>query len=257
MGNKFKTWKGIDRFKVDRRKVPKLTEDDVQDSSADPCIVMSSTPMGTPRPPVERVEVTSIEFIQNVKSLTYLAVSKLGCYNLTAAHATKSSKAALERLIHYSSEIRTWDNVRLNLHMYQIVLVEDVLGYSRDFESRHTLWIPDDFTLVELKEFLTKQCIKDPSLHAIHDLRQYFNPFVHPFMGDMLGRVYKSDDLRWRTQEPLELLRIRNKNFQKDLISQKTHGVYGYIPEFTPTAEDKLVDPVYKDFGTLKPLQSE
>jgi len=255
MGSKFKTWKGIDRFKVDRRKVPRLTEDDVAEISADPTAVMSSTPLGTPRPPVERVEVTSVEFIQNVKSLTYLAVSKLGCYNLTTAHVTKSSKAALERMIHYSEEIRMCStNVEKNLHMYQIVVVEDVLGYSRDFESRHTLWIPDDFTLFELKEFLSKQCIKDPSLHAIHDLRQYFNPFVHPFQGDMLGRVYKSNDLRWRTQQPLELLQIRNKDFQKDLVSQKTHGVYGHFPEYTPTEEDKLVEPVYKEYGNLKPI---
>ena len=37
--------------------------------------------------------------------------------------------------------------------------MEDILRYSRDMGSRNTLWIPDDFEVDALIEFLKENCI--------------------------------------------------------------------------------------------------
>lgn len=210
MGKKLKSWKKqVDRFRYHRRKVPRQLPDDYDNTSYDPTITLSATPEGPPRKRVDRVEITSIEFFQNVKSLQYLATGKLGCYNLTVGSVNKSSKAALERLISFADEIKTSTN---NLHMYQIIIVDNVLRFSRDLQSRHTLWIPDDFTVKELKEFLQVQCIDDPSLHAIKDLREYFNPFVHPTVGNPAGRIISSHKRRGQRTLPIELLKIQERD---------------------------------------------
>jgi len=214
MGKKLKSWKKqVDRFRYHRRKVPRQLAEDYHVTSQDPTVTLSKTPEGPPKRVIDRVEVTSIEFIQNVKSLTYLAMGKLGCYNLSVARVNKSSKAALERLIAYSDEIRSSQK---NLHLYQIIIVENVLRYSRDLQSRHTLWIPDDFTFGELKEFLDKQCVDDPSLHPIKDLKEYFNPFVHPTVGNPAGRILSSNKSRGRKMLPIELIRIQEGEGSRD-----------------------------------------
>eukprot|EP00494_Astrolonche_serrata_P025907 UN26168 len=115
MGQKDKSWKStIDRFKYNRRKIPRIHPDDVREMAQHPITTMSDTPLGLPQPPVERVEVTSVEFAQNVKSLTYLAISRLGCYNMATTHITRSSKAALERLVAHADEIsNATENIKI------------------------------------------------------------------------------------------------------------------------------------------------
>merc|ERR1712187_765594 len=102
-----------------------------------------------------------------------------------------------------------------NLHMYQIVIVDNVLRYSRDLQSRHTLWIPDDFLVEELKEFLEKTCIDDPS--------------VHPTVGNPAGRIISSHKTRSLRMEPIELLRLRER--EPDLEQRSYKEKY---PKFGP-----------------------
>jgi len=222
MGKKDKRWKGIDRFRYHRRKVPRLTAHDVITRSADPNVTLSETPEGRPIEKIPRIQMTSTEYIQNVKSLTYLAQQRLGCYNLTVSRVTVQHKDALERLCHHAEEIRqSSENARNNLQLYQIIVVDNILRYSRDFQSRHTLWIPDDFLLPDLQAFLEKQCISDPSLHAIKDLRQFYNPFLHPMIGDCEGRIVNNDKQRWQRQKPVELLKQRERKPDETLHQSK------------------------------------
>ena len=63
------------------------------------------------------------------------------------------------------------------LHLYQLVVVDDLLGYSRDIGSRNTLWIPSDFTVKELVAFLQRECVNDPKLCEIRRIDNFLNPF--------------------------------------------------------------------------------
>ena len=53
---------------------------------------LSPTFWGPPRYPVPRVEETSVEFHQNINSLTKIVKKKLGCLNIAVSHYTHSSK---------------------------------------------------------------------------------------------------------------------------------------------------------------------
>ena len=63
------------------------------------------------------------------------------------------------------------------LYLYQLIIVDDILGYSRDMGSRNTLWIPNDFTVKELIKYLKEECISDPKLAEIRRVDSYLNPF--------------------------------------------------------------------------------
>merc|ERR1719464_2100114 len=113
------------------------------------------------------------------------------------------------------------------LYLYQIVIVEDILGYSRDIGSRNTLWIPSDFTVKELMAYLSSECINDPKLAEIRRLDAYLNPFqpnnwtsidrLHELDGSIVPRNTSQSNLsrvhwsEYREVEPVELLKVREK----------------------------------------------
>ena len=135
-------------------------------------------------------------------------------------------KAAMERLDKYALEI---SQSSAYLHLYQLVIVDDILGYSRDIGSRNTLWIPNDFTVKELIQYLKDECINDPKLCEIRRIDSYLNPF-QPNNWRSIDNLSELDgsisyDLRntsqsrripvpyneYREVEPIELLKIREK----------------------------------------------
>ena len=125
---------------------------------------LSGSPWGPPRYPIPRVQETSVEFAQNVNSLSRLVQSKLQCLGVSVSHYSHASKAAIERMDAYWSAIAQSTPY---LHLYQLIVVEDILGYSRDIGSRNTLWIPSDFTVKELIAYLSSECINDPKLAEV------------------------------------------------------------------------------------------
>merc|ERR1719203_1143300 len=112
---------------------------------------LTAYPWGPPRYPIPRVEQTSVEFAQNINSLADIVQAKIECLGIAVSSYNHASKAAMERLLNYASEIA---KSSAYLHLYQLVIVDDILGYSRDIGSRNTLWIPNDFTVKELIKYL-------------------------------------------------------------------------------------------------------
>jgi len=167
---------------------------------------------GPPRKPIPRVEKTSVEFHQNLRSLCNIVQGKLGLYNLGISHFDDHSKSALKRLEDHAGKITTEVP---NLHLYQIVIVEDILRYSRDMGSRHTLWIPDDFEVDALIEFLKENCLPDPTLHAIRHIGEFYNPFQN-YSPDRKNSINKrsfpreANEEMWRVKEPIDLLKLRD-----------------------------------------------
>ena len=106
--------------------------------------------------------------------------------------------------------------------------MDDILGYSRDMGSRNTLWIPSDFTIKELLNYLYDECISDPKLVEIRRIDTYMNPF-QPQNWDQIDNLeyYENELIRkknnsytrqypipyneYRRVEPIELLKIREK----------------------------------------------
>ena len=116
------------------------------------------------------------------------------------------------------------------LHLYQLIVVDDLLGYSRDIGSRNTLWIPSDFTVKELISFLKTECLNDPKLSEIRRIDAFLNPFqpnnwrsvdrlshldgsvVEDRSGSMsTSRRFPVPLNEYREVEPIELLKIREK----------------------------------------------
>lgn len=116
------------------------------------------------------------------------------------------------------------------LHLYQLIIVDDILGYSRDIGSRNTLWIPNDFTVKELINYLKDECINDPKLCEIRRIDSYLNPFQPnnwrsiDNLSNLDGTLNYNDlrntsqsrripvpDNEYREVEPIELLKIREK----------------------------------------------
>jgi len=167
---------------------------------------------GPPRKPIPRVEKTSVEFHQNLRSLCNIVQGKLGLYNLGISHFDDHSKSALKRLEDHAEMIT--EEVP-NLHLYQIVIVEDILRYSRDMGSRHTLWIPDDFEVDALIEFLKENCLPDPTLHAIRHIGEFYNPFQN-YSPERRNSINKrsfprtANEEMWRVKDPIDLLKLRD-----------------------------------------------
>ena len=130
----------------------------------------------------------------------------------------------MERLDTYSPHIAQSSPY---LHLYQLIIVEDILGYSRDIGSRNTLWIPSDFTVKELIKYLQTECINDPKLCEIRRIDCYLNPFqannwnsIH-HLSELDGSIdYRNESQsrriptpfnEYREVEPIELLKIREK----------------------------------------------
>eukprot|EP01083_Nonionella_stella_P224200 798283_1 len=105
---------------------------------------LTASPWGPPRYPIPRVRETSVEFIQNLNSFSEMVGAKLQCLGITVSSYNHASKAAMERMNNYAIEISLSTPY---LYLYLIIIVYDILGYSRDIGSRHTLWIPNDFTI--------------------------------------------------------------------------------------------------------------
>jgi len=167
---------------------------------------------GPPRKPIPRVEKTSVEFHQNLRSLCNIVQGKLGLYNLGISHFDDHSKSALKRLEDHAERITSKVP---NLYLYQIVIVEDILRYSRDMGSRHTLWIPDDFEVEALVEFLKENCLPDPTLHAIRHIGEFYNPFQN-YSPDRKNSINKrsfprtANEEMWRVKDPIDLLKLRD-----------------------------------------------
>ena len=133
----------------------------------------------------------------------------------------------MERLDKYAPEIASSSAY---LHLYQLIIVDDILGYSRDIGSRNTLWIPNDFTVKELIKYLKEECINDPKLCEIRRIDSYLNPFQPnnwrsiDNLSNLDGTLNYNDmsntsqsrripvpDNEYREVEPIELLKIREK----------------------------------------------
>ena len=162
-------------------------------------------------------------------------------------------KAALQRLDNYSKEI---SKCSAYLHLYQLIIVDDILGYSRDIGSRNTLWIPNDFTVKELIKYLKNECINDPKLCEIRRIDNYLNPFQPnnwksiDNLSNLDGSInYNSNNIRnssqsrkipvpyneYRDVEPIELLKIREKarntTFeQEEFIDTTDFFNYWHVP---------------------------
>ena len=141
----------------------------------------------------------------------------------------------MERLDKYSGIIH---KEVPNLHLYQFVIVRDVLGYSRDMGSRNTLWIPDDFAINEFIKYCKQECISDPKLLPLRQIDTFLNPFqpINWFQVSNINKldgsygkhgisrgknislkmttdneISKSNNLQRRNIDPIELLKLREK----------------------------------------------
>lgn len=180
---------------------------------------------GPERVPIPRVQETSVEFHQNVRSLCVIVQSKLGFYNLTTAVCDKHAMTALRRLEDHQAKITS---AVPNMEKYQLVIVEDILRYSRDMGSRNTLWVPDDFEVDDLIGFLKRECIDDPALHPILDLAEFYNPF-QKFSSHAMSAVNQRklwdgvNPKMWGRKDPVELEKLREKANPRDVGEPKLH----------------------------------
>ena len=137
----------------------------------------------------------------------------------------------MERMEKYSEQVQKHVP---HIHLYQFVIVRDVLGYSRDMGSRNTLWIPDDFTIREFIEYCQQECISDPKLLPLRRIDSFLNPYqpinwyqvsqVEKLDGSYVSRgknislkmttdneVSQNNNLQRRDIEPIELVKLREK----------------------------------------------
>ena len=64
------------------------------------------------------------------------------------------------------------------MNLYQLIIVDDILGFSKDFECRRSLWIPENFTILEICQFLKQECVDDPKAREVmNKMDFYMNPF--------------------------------------------------------------------------------